>query len=119
MHMIIAKWTILEGKRTKAIAALKILEKEVRTKEPFVLMYTINTPDFQMTNFPTPPENEVIFVSVFASKQAFQKHLNGPIFQNWLKKYKGLFLTNNDNLFVLAEWLKREVGYVRPQMVTE
>lgn len=118
MNMIIAKWTILEGKRDKALAALKILEKEVRTKEPFVLMYTINTPDFTMTNFPTPPANEVIFVSAFESLAAFQKHLKGPVFQDWLKKYKKLFLTNNDNLFVLAEWLHREYGYIRPEMVT-
>lgn len=118
MNMIIAKWTILEGKRKKALAALKILEREVRTKEPFVLMYTINTPDFTKTNFPTPPENEVIFVSAFADFAAFQKHLNGPVFQDWLKKYKNLFLTNNDNLFVLAEWLHREYGYIRPEMLT-
>ena len=119
MNMIIARWTILEGKREKALAALKILEREVRTKEPFVLMYTINTPDFKMTNFPTPPENEVIFVSVFANLAAFQKHLKGPVFQDWLKKYKKYFLTNNDNLFVLAEWLHRDFGYIRPEMVTD
>ena len=118
MKVIIAKWTILEGKRKKALAALKILEREVRTNEPFVLMYTINTPDFKLTNFPTPPQNEVIFVSAFASDAAFEKHLKGPVFQGWLKKYKTLFLTNNDNLFVIAEWLHREYGYIRPEMVS-
>src|SRR5262249_15553969 len=72
MNMIIARWTTLEGKRKKALAAPKILEREVRTKEPFVLMYAINTRDFAMTSFPTPPENEVIFGSVFADKKAFE-----------------------------------------------
>jgi hypothetical protein len=49
---------------------------------------------------------------------AFEKHLNGPVFQGWLKKYISLFLTNSGNLFVVSEWLERQYGYIRPQMVT-
>jgi quinol monooxygenase YgiN len=118
MKMIIAKWTILEGKRDQALAALKVLEHEVKTKEPFVLMYTINTPDFTLTSFPTPPKNEVIFVSAFTDFAAFEKHLNGSVFQGWLKQYSNLFLTNNGNLFVISEWLHREYGYIRKEMAT-
>ncbi|MBZ5507187.1 MAG: hypothetical protein LAO78_17145 [Acidobacteriia bacterium] len=118
MITIIAKWSILEGKTKEALAALKILEQEVRDKEPFVPMYTINTPNRKLTSFPTPPALEVIFVSAFDDFAAFEKHLNGPVFQGWLKKYINLFLTNNGNLFVVSEWLERQYGYIRPQMVT-
>jgi quinol monooxygenase YgiN len=118
MITIIAKWSILEGKNKEALAALAILEKEVKEKEPFVPMYTINTPNFKLTSFPTPPEQEVIFVSAFDDFAAFEKHLNGPVFQDWLKKYINLFLTNNGNLFVTSEWLERQFGYIRPSMVT-
>src|SRR5580765_2201367 len=118
MITIIAKWSILEGKTKEALAALAILAQEVKEKEPFVPMYTINTPNFKLTSFPTPPPTEVIFVSAFDDFAAFEKHLNGPVFQNWLKKYNSLFLTNNGNLFVVSEWLERQFGYIRQSMVT-
>ena len=118
MITIIAKWSILEGKTAEALAALKILEQEVKEHEPFVPMYTINTPNFKLTSFPTPPPTEVIFVSAFDDFAAFEEHLNGPVFQGWLKKYIHLFLTNNGNLFVVSEWLERQFGYIRQSMVT-
>lgn len=118
MITIIAKWSILEGKQKEALAALAILAQEVKEKEPFVPMYTINTPNLKLTSFPTPPPTEVIFVSAFDDFAAFEKHLHGPVFQDWLKKYISLFLTNNGNLFVVSEWLERQYGYIRPQMVT-
>src|SRR6476660_375157 len=118
MITIIAKWSILEGKTVEALAALKILEQEVKDKEPFVPMYTINTPNFKLTSFPTPPPTEAIFVSAFDDFAAFEKHLNGPVFQGWLKKYIHLFLTNNGNLFVVSEWLERQFGDMRQSMVT-
>lgn len=118
MISIIAKWTILEGKRQQALSALRILADEVLEKEPFVLMYTIHTPDFSATSFPTPPVNEVVFFSVFTDQEAFQKHLHGPVFKDWSREYKHLFLCNDGNLFVISEFLERQAGYVRQQMVT-
>lgn len=116
MMPIIARWTILEGKREAAIAALRELEREVYEQEPFVSMYTINVPDFSVTSFPTPAPTEVVFLSIFDDYAAFQKHLNGPVFQGWLERYKDLFLTNNGNLFVISEWLTRIAGYIRPSL---
>ncbi|MFN0108135.1 MAG: putative quinol monooxygenase [Blastocatellia bacterium] len=118
MISIIAKWTILEGKREQAIPALQDLAKQVEEGEPFVWMYTIHTPDLTVTNFPTPPANEVVFFSVFADHDAFEKHLNGPIFQNWFKQHSSLFLLNNGNLFVISEFLDRQAGYVHKEMLT-
>ena len=117
MLPIIARWTILEGKREPALAALRELAKEVEEREPFVPMYTIHTPDFTQTSFPTPQADEVIFLSGFDDEEAFQKHFKG-LFQDWLSKYKDLFLTNSGNLFVISEWLHREAGFIRQFMVT-
>lgn len=119
MMPIIARWTILEGKREAAIAALRELEREVYEQEPFVPMYTINVPDFSVTSFPTPAPSEVVFLSIFDDYAAFQKHLNGPVFQGWLARYKDLFLTNNGNLFVMSEWLTRVAGYIRPSLTVQ
>ena len=116
MITINARWTILEGKRDQALPALRELEKEVYEKEPFVLMYTIHVPNMKLTSYPTPAPSEVVFISIFTDYAAFEKHLNGPVFQNWLKKYNGLFLLNNGNLFVISEWLDRVAGYIRPEL---
>lgn len=118
MITIIARWTILEGKREPAIAALRELEQAVHDEEPFVLMYTIHVPNLELTSFPTPAPSEVVFFSIFTDYAAFEKHLNGPVFQGWLAKYKDLFLLNNGNLFVISEWLDRIAGYIRPELIT-
>lgn len=119
MLPIIARWSIVEGKREEALAALDELAKLVEEGEPFVPMYTINTPNFspEVTSFPTPAANEVIFVSVFDDYAAFEKHMNG-IFHVWLEANKQYFLLNNGNLFVVSEWLTRQAGFIRQSMVT-
>lgn len=119
MLPIIARWSIVEGKREEALAALDELAKLVEEGEPFVPMYTINTPNFapELTSFPTPAANEVIFVSVFDDYAAFEKHMNG-IFHVWLEANKQYFLLNNGNLFVVSEWLTRQAGFIRQSMVT-
>ena len=118
MITIIAKWSILPGKQDAAVAALKVLAHRVETEEPFVPMYTIHLPDFTLTSFPIPAPTEVVFFSVFDDEAAFQKHLHGPVFQDWLAEHRALFLFNGDNLFVVSEWLSRKAGFVRASMVT-
>lgn len=119
MLPIIARWSIVEGKRAEALRALDELVKLVEAEEPFVPMYTVNVPNFspELTSFPTPAANEVVFLSVFDDYAAFEKHLNG-LFHTWLEKNKQYFLLNNGNLFVVSEWLERHAGFIRPSMVT-
>jgi quinol monooxygenase YgiN len=118
MISITAKWSILAGQEQAALAALKILAQQVEAEEPFVPMYTIHTPDFSATSFPTPSTADVVFFSVFDNEAAFQKHLHGPVFKNWLAKYGKHFLMNSGNLFVVSELLTRRAGFVRQKMVT-
>lgn len=110
---IIARWTILDGKRDAAIAALRELAQLVKDEEPFVSTYTIHVPNMALTSFPTPQANEVIFVSVFDSYADFETHLHGPVFNDWLAKHKNLFLLNNGNLFVISEWIEQIAGFIR------
>jgi quinol monooxygenase YgiN len=120
MLPIIARWSIAEGKREEALRALDELARLVEQHEPFVPMYTINTPNFSsdVTSYPTPAANEVVFISVFDDVAAFEKHMNG-IFHTWLEANKQYFLLNNDSLFVVSEWVTRRAGFVRQSMVTE
>lgn len=87
---IVAKWSYLEGKRDEAIAALRELANRVETHEPSVLMYTIHTANFDIQSFPIPSTNDIMFLSIFANKAAFEAHLRGPVFNNWLDENPGL-----------------------------
>jgi quinol monooxygenase YgiN len=119
MLPIIAHWSIAEGKRAEALAALEQLAALVEAQEPFVPMYTINLPNRSpdLTSYPTPAASDVVFISVFDDAAAFEKHLNG-LFHDWLERNKQFFLLNNGNLFVVSEWLERYAGFIRPSMVT-
>jgi len=118
MFPVIARWTILPGRHAEALAALAELADAVQQAEPSTWMYTIHTPSTTQQSLPTPSADEVVFFSVFADADAFQQHLDGPLFGDWSKKYSDLFLTNHGFLFVLAEYLDRAAGFVRPEMVT-
>lgn len=114
MLSIIAKWWIVPGHEEPAVAALKELAAEVERSEPFTLLYLIHT-TIQDGSRPTPPANEVVFVSGWPDREAFQQHLDGPVFKEWSKKYARLFLTDDSGgLFVTGEFINRQAGFVRP-----
>lgn len=114
MLSIIAKWWIVPGHEQEAVAALDELAASVEQNEPFTDMYLIHTPIVHGSR-PAPPANEVIFVSGWADRAAFDKHLHGPVFQQWIAKYLPLFLLDDSGgLFVTAEFIDRRAGYIRP-----
>jgi quinol monooxygenase YgiN len=114
MLSIVAKWWINEGCESQAVAALKELAAQVEAEEPFTIMYLIHTAVVDGSR-PTPPDNEVLFVSAWPDRDAFQKHLDGPVFKTWIAKYLDLFLTDDSGgLFVTGEFMDRQAGYIRP-----
>lgn len=118
MIPIIARWSIAPGQRDAALRALSDLAARVEALEPFVPMYTIHVPSAspELTSYPTPAANEVIFLSAFDDYAAFQKHFTG-VFHDWLSQNKQYFLQSNGNLFVISEWLERHAGFIRQSMV--
>jgi quinol monooxygenase YgiN len=114
---VIARWSIVRGRQAEAREALRRLAVEVYEREPFVLMYTIHVPDLEVTSYPTPPELAVMFFSVFSSHGGFLTHLRSQLFRDWMDAYQHLFLVKNGDLFVTSEFLSRQAGFVRPEMV--
>ncbi|MGA2836600.1 MAG: antibiotic biosynthesis monooxygenase family protein [Acidimicrobiales bacterium] len=114
MLSIIAKWWIVPGREPEAVAALRELARAVEEQEPFTTMYLIHTPIMEGSR-PAPPPNEVVFVSGWPDRTAFERHLHGPVFTKWIVRYLDLFLTGNDGtLYVSAEFIDRQAGYIRP-----
>lgn len=114
MLSIVARWWIVPGREDAAVAALAELAQQVEAHEPFTTMYLVHTTIAEGSR-PTPPPNEVVFVSAWPDRAAFQKHLDGPVFTKWIARYLDLFLTDDSGgLFVTGELLDRRAGYVRP-----
>ncbi|WP_296703454.1 antibiotic biosynthesis monooxygenase [Algoriphagus sp.] len=115
MYSLTGKWTMLSGKEKKATAELKKLAMAVNKKEPGTLLYMIFTPDYQEKNLPNPPPGEVVFFEIYKDKDAFEKHINGPIFTNFIKKNSSLFLTDfsNINMYITVKTLSKLEGFVR------
>lgn len=118
MISIVARWSLIEATRAQALDALAELARRVEREEPFVPMYTIHVPDFSIDSYPTPAPTDVVFFSVFDDRAAFEAHLHGPVFSDWLAEFGHLFLFNGDSLFVVSELLSRSAGFVRQSMVT-
>ena len=115
MLSIVAKWWIVPGREYDAVTALEELASAVEAQEPFTTMYFIHTSIVEGSR-PPPPPNEVVFVSGWPDRAAFQQHLDGPVFKDWIGKYLDLFLTDDSGgLFVTAEFIDRRAGFIRPQ----
>lgn len=125
MLTLIARWTIKKDCNAKAVAALKKLAKAVEA-EPGTLMYLVHTPDpIQFTDqggnvhesLPTASTQEVLFFEQYKNKQAYLDHVSGPTFQAFLKDYGDLFVSSHGNSFVEVEFLTRQAGFIREEVV--
>lgn len=119
MYSLISKWTILQGKEIEAIHILKKLAKQVQEKESDTLVYLVHTPDLEQTNLPTPPAGEVIFFEIYKDQTAFNAHVNGPVFSNFVKEYSHFFLCNLGKPYVTLELLKHQAGFIRDNIILE
>ena len=114
MLSIVAKWWIVPGNEDAAVAALAELAARVEAEEPYTLMYLVHTA-VEEGSRPPPPRTEVVFVSAWPDRAAFERHLDGPVFRTWIAQYLDLFLTDDSGgLFVTGEFIDRRAGFVRP-----
>jgi quinol monooxygenase YgiN len=105
---------VLPGNEDAAKAALIELSDQVEAEEPFTEMYFINTAVVDGSS-PPPPPTEIVFLGSWPDRAAFDKHLNGPVFQSWSAKYASLFLTDDSGgLYVSAEFIDQFTGFIRP-----
>lgn len=115
---LVSRWTIRQGCEAEAREALQALAREVQAKEPDTLVYTVHLPsptaDPRLVSVPVPCLNEVLFFEVYRSVHAFEEHVNGPVFQSFLKEYGPLFVAASGaaSPFIQVEFLERVAGFV-------
>jgi quinol monooxygenase YgiN len=124
MYSLISIWTIKQDSQPQAVAALKRLAKQVQEQEKETLVYLVHTPDMSQGSMPTPSNLQVLFFEIYKNKAAFLAHVNGPIFQGFVAKHGSLFLSTElkcadggtvSQPFMMAEFLRREAGFIRPE----
>lgn len=113
MYTIIASWYVQEGKRTKAVKALKALACEVKQKEKDTWGYLVHSG--ATGSLPPSSPNAIVFIEIYKNKKAFLAHVNGPVFQGFLKKNKNLFVSvpPGKDPFFQVQNLNRIEGFVR------
>ena len=127
MFPLISVWTLRQGQEKAGIAALKRLAAQVEAHEKDTLAYLVHVPDMSQPSLPTPSRFEVVFFEIYKNKAAFEKHVTGPDFTNFVKRHKRLFLClqvegrNGEKItwpYSTVEFLTRQAGFIRPEAVT-
>jgi len=116
---LVSRWTIRAGCEAAARRALAAVAKAVLENEAGTLIYTVHLParrlDPRRVSVPVPCAEEVLFFEVYRDAQAFEAHVNGAIFQSFLKESGALFVAAGGASapFIQVEFLDRVAGFVR------
>ena len=108
MIYLISRWELLDGCPTNLKCELDCLGDKVRQVEPDTLMYLVhlqapgpldpyNNPlEPPPSPIPVAEQKEVIFLEIYKDEVAFSRHVNGPVFQAFLKEYGKYFKPDPD-----------------------
>jgi len=116
---LVSRWTIRAGCEPAARKALNAMAQAVRENEAGTLIYTVHLPtraaDPRLISVPVPCAEEVLFFEMYRDANAFEAHVNGPIFQTFLKESGALFVAASGASapFIQVEFLERLAGFVR------
>lgn len=111
-----SEWFIKPGNEDAAISALKQVALEVQAREPGTLAYLVHTPntlDSGLQSLPPRDPQSVLFFEVYENADAFEAHLNGPVFTEFLKQHAELFRSANGKPYVTVNFLSQRAGFVR------
>ncbi len=114
MHSVLARWFVKPGEMDTARAALEALVADVKTLEPDTLIYQVR--EAVAGSLPPAARGEIVFFECYRDEAAFQAHLAGPVFSQFLKDHGGLFVQNfppAHGPFMLVTTLTGDDGFCR------
>jgi len=110
-------WYIKPGAEQAASAALRQLAAAVHENEPGTLAYRVHFPfagDPGMPSLPPLAPRTVVFFEEYESTDAFNAHLNGPVFTGFVQAHGDLFEADNGHPFTTVAFLSQVAGFQRP-----
>jgi predicted enzyme related to lactoylglutathione lyase/quinol monooxygenase YgiN len=111
---LISRWFVKPGCGKKALAALRRAAEEVEAREPHTLTYRVHVQyagDLQ----PLPPVDplSILFFEVYRDAQAFDDHLNGPVFTTFVRDHGHLFVQAGGKPYTTVDFLTLHAGFTR------
>ena len=114
MHTVLATWYLKPGKLEAGIAALRSLVATVHCEEPDTLGYLVHQGG--EGSLPPTAVETVVFLEIYRDEAAFEQHINGKPFQDFLERHGDLFVMNYDarcGPFMEVATLDRVAGFLR------
>lgn len=123
MLSLYSNWWIKPGKEEEAKKQLKLLAATVQAKEPNTLMYLVHFPTSEFygkfKSVPATRPGAVTFVERYANWEAFDAHVSGDIFQNFLTDHGHLFVQDypkqgeDSQPFIQVVFMDEVAGFIR------
>lgn len=108
-------WFIRPGCETLVDRALDGLVAEVHAQEPDTLVYMAHRPvqPQGLTALPPSDPHSVLFFEVYRDVAAFQRHVAGPVFTQFVAQHGDLFVAANGKPFTFVSFLHLHAGFIR------
>jgi len=100
-----------------------LLAAEVEAQQPGTLTYLVHTPwagDDCLQSLPPSIPLSLLFFEVYRDAQAFEDHVQGPLFTQFVQQYGDLFVTadgksiaEGDRPYTTVQFLSQQAGFVR------
>jgi uncharacterized protein len=113
---LVSQWFIAPGCQAEAIAAIRKVAADVLAGEPGTLTYLVHTPltgVATLESVPPAPPGSVVFFETYANPEAFEAHVNGPIFTEFVAKYGRCFVTAHTSPYTTVQFLDNFAGFAR------
>lgn len=112
-----SRWFIRRGCEAQALAALDELAAAVHRQEPDTWVYLVHVApedEPRLQSLPPSPPRQVVFFETYRNREAFERHVNGPVFATFVKEHGKLFVQDSSGApFTTVDFLHRKAGYVR------
>lgn len=114
MYSAVVTWYLKPGCLMEAEAALTKLADTVFQSEQDTWGYLVHSA--AAGSVPPSTPDTIVFVEIYQDQAAFLAHVNGPVFQDFLKQYGDLFVSapGSKGPFFLVQNMNRIQGFVRP-----
>jgi predicted enzyme related to lactoylglutathione lyase/quinol monooxygenase YgiN len=108
-------WFIRPDCEEQVMVAVQELAANVRANEPDTLTYLVHAPfmDKRLQSLPPSGSPFLLFFEVYRDADAFLRHVNGPVFKDFVDRYGSLFVQSDGKPFTTVKFLSQQAGFVR------
>ncbi|MET3131338.1 putative enzyme related to lactoylglutathione lyase/quinol monooxygenase YgiN [Oxalobacteraceae bacterium GrIS 1.11] len=117
-----SEWFIVPGNEAAVAEAVPALVAQIRATEPDTLVYMVHRPCATSANLQSlPPANPstILFYEVYRNQAAFEAHVNGQAYSDFVANYGDLFIQNNGKPYSFVEFLYMEDGFIRDEPASQ